>query len=138
MTPQSETPLDLCDVHRKGRSHAMATAKFPESFSRTRITLPRLVRKTEGTATDSSTRDPSGIKTSLDNRAPLRLMFSDWVGISRAANLTNTGNWTEYRVSRPGVALRADKLFSTQNGFHCGQKIPADIELENISFRPVA
>lgn len=139
MAPQTETPLDLCDVHRKGCSHAIAMAKFPESFSRTRITLPRLVRKTEGTATDNSTRDPSGIKASLDSRTPLRLMFSDWAGIARPANLTNTGNCTEYRASlRPGVALRADKLLSYQNSFHCGQKIPADTYLENISFRPIA
>jgi hypothetical protein len=72
----------LWRVSPKGRSHSMATAKFPEAFGCTRRTLPRANRKTLGfgevpTDTAKSTIAPSGIREAQDRSMPLTLMFSD-------------------------------------------------------------
>jgi len=96
LTPPVGREFRSSRIGSKARSHSIAMAKSPEAFGCTRRTLPRAVRRTPGSGlgpapTASSTVEPSGIRKALDNRMPLRLMFSDRAYISLLASLTETG-----------------------------------------------
>jgi hypothetical protein len=84
----------FCFMISKGRSHSIATPKFPEALDCTRRTRPDAVRNSgvgiSPTPTWSATLEPCGIGNALDRRMPLTLMFSDLAQISRLATRTET------------------------------------------------